>query len=49
MEDMIHMIPVLASSSFDDLENKLTILKILVFAAFIGIPVIKFLFGKKDK
>lgn len=40
---------MLASGSLDAMENKLTLLQILAFIAFIGIPLVKWLFGKKDK
>lgn len=40
--------PILEHLSLDDLENKITFVTILVFIAYIGIPLIKLLFGKKD-
>ncbi len=43
------IMPILASRNLDDLENQMTFLKILAFVAFIGIPLIKLLFGKKDE
>jgi len=36
-------------ASLDSLENKIRLAEILVFVAFIGIPILKLLFGKKDK
>lgn len=43
------IMPILASGSLDELENKMTLLEILAFVVFIGIPLIKLLFGKKDE
>ena len=39
---------ILTSASLDDLENRLILLKILVFVVFIGIPILKLFFGKKE-
>ena len=39
---------ILAAEGLDALENEITLVVILTFVVYIGIPLIKILFNKKD-
>ena len=47
VDKVLANVPVLAFG-WDALENKMRVAVALVFVCYIGIPLIKFLFGKKD-
>ena len=46
---MFMAMSILAAEGLDALENKIRFTVLLAFIAFVGIPVLKALFGKKDR